>query len=155
MCPAPEHFHVRKSVCYSFITSGAFGCATAEVVAVVGPVQLFAQFWYHTNISGDQVLENIIGRPSTTVHHAINKRYLDKIFPQIALYGINSLVLSNKIKEVPLSIWRYRPVRHWNPVKGINFQHLWLLMQDAWQNRKLERKVYPLVPGARVTALLM
>ena len=33
-----------------------------------------------------------------------------------------------------------RPVRTWNPIK-INFQHVWLLMKDAWRTRSWKDKV--------------
>jgi sterol desaturase/sphingolipid hydroxylase (fatty acid hydroxylase superfamily) len=52
----------------------------SEVIAVVAPIQLFAQFWYHTrHIKKMGFLEKIIVTPSHhRVHHAINPEYLDK-----------------------------------------------------------------------------
>ncbi|HRF27542.1 MAG TPA: sterol desaturase family protein, partial [Ferruginibacter sp.] len=56
-----------------------------SVIAVVGPLHLFAQFWYHTRHIGKMgVLEKVIVTPSHhRVHHAINPEYLDKNYSQI------------------------------------------------------------------------
>src|ERR1700733_6636400 len=60
----------------------------SEVIATVGPLQLFAQFWYHTqHIKKMGFLEHIIVTPSHhRVHHAINKEYLDKNYGQIFIF---------------------------------------------------------------------
>jgi sterol desaturase/sphingolipid hydroxylase (fatty acid hydroxylase superfamily) len=106
-----------------------------SVIATVGPLQLFAQFWYHTqHINKMGFLEHIIVTPSHhRVHHAINKEYLDKNLSQIfivwdKLFG----TFQKELKEAPPVYGITRPVRTWNPIK-INFQHLWLLMKDAWR----------------------
>ena len=113
-----------------------------EVMAIVGPIQLFAQFWYHTqHINKMGFLENIIVTPSHhRVHHAINKEYLDKNLSQIfiiwdKLFG----TYQEELKEAPPVYGITRPVRTWNPIK-INFQHVWLLMQDAWRTKNLKDK---------------
>ena len=51
-----------------------------EVIAVLTPIHLFAQFWYHTKHIGKLgLLEYIIVTPSQhRVHHAINKEYNHK-----------------------------------------------------------------------------
>ncbi|HZI54935.1 MAG TPA: sterol desaturase family protein, partial [Chitinophagaceae bacterium] len=109
----------------------------AEVIAVVAPLHLFAQFWYHTrHINKMGFLEKIIVTPSHhRVHHAINKEYLDKNLSQIfivwdKLFG----TFQEELKEAPPVYGITRPVRTWNPVK-INFQHLWLLIKEAWRTR--------------------
>jgi sterol desaturase/sphingolipid hydroxylase (fatty acid hydroxylase superfamily) len=113
-----------------------------EVIATVGPLQLFAQFWYHTqHINKMGVLENIIVTPSHhRVHHAINKEYLDKNLSQIfivwdKLFG----TFQEELKEVPPVYGITRPAATWNPVK-INFQHLWLLIKDAWRTNNWKDK---------------
>ena len=113
-----------------------------EVIAIVGPVQLFAQFWYHTqHINKMGFLENIIVTPSHhRVHHAINKEYLDKNLSQIfiiwdKLFG----TYQEELKETPPVYGITRPVRTWNPIK-INFQHVWLLMKDAWRTNNWKDK---------------
>jgi alkylglycerol monooxygenase len=114
-----------------------------EVIATVGPIQLFAQFWYHTQHIGKMgFLEHIIVTPSHhRVHHAINKEYLDKNLSQIfiiwdKLFG----TFQKELKEVPPVYGITRPVSTWNPVK-INFQHLWLLIKDAWHTKSWKEKL--------------
>lgn len=126
---------------FLLIPAALLGVPT-EVIATVGPLQLFAQFWYHTqHINKMGFLERIIVTPSHhRVHHAINKEYLDKNLSQIfivwdKLFG----TFQEELKEVPPVYGITRPVRTWNPVK-INFQHLWLLMKDAWRTNSWKDK---------------
>jgi len=114
----------------------------AQVIAVVAPLHLFAQFWYHTrHINKMGFLENIIVTPSHhRVHHAINKEYLDKNLSQIfiiwdKLFG----TFQEELKEAPAVYGITRPVRTWNPIK-INFQHLWLMIKDAWRTQSWKDK---------------
>jgi sterol desaturase/sphingolipid hydroxylase (fatty acid hydroxylase superfamily) len=107
----------------------------AEVIATVGPLHLFAQFWYHTqHINKMGFLEKIIVTPSHhRVHHAINKEYLDKNLGQIFIFWDKLFgTYQEELKEAPPVYGITRPVRTWNPIR-INFQHLWLLMKDAWR----------------------
>jgi sterol desaturase/sphingolipid hydroxylase (fatty acid hydroxylase superfamily) len=114
----------------------------ASVIAVVAPLHLFAQFWYHTRHIGKMgFLEHIIVTPSHhRVHHAMNPEYMDKNFGQIfiiwdKLFG----TFQKELNDVPAVFGVTRPVRTWNPIK-INFQHLWLLMQDAWRTASWKDK---------------
>ena len=106
-----------------------------QVIATVAPLQLFAQFWYHTrHINKMGLLEKIIVTPSHhRVHHAVNPEYMDKNLSQIfiiwdKLFG----TFQEELKEVPPVYGISRPARTWNPIK-INFQHLWLMIKDAWR----------------------
>ena len=106
-----------------------------EVINIVGPLQLFAQFWYHTrHINRMGFLEKILVTPSHhRVHHAVNPEYMDKNLSQIfivwdKLFG----TFQEELKEVPPVYGITRPARTWNPIK-INFQHLWLMIKDAWR----------------------
>jgi sterol desaturase/sphingolipid hydroxylase (fatty acid hydroxylase superfamily) len=56
-----------------------------KVIAVLAPIHLFAQFWYHTQHIGKMGwLEYIIVTPSQhRVHHAINPEYIDKNLGQV------------------------------------------------------------------------
>ena len=126
---------------FLLIPAALFG-VPAEVIAVVAPLHLFAQFWYHTrHINKMGFLEKIIVTPSHhRVHHAINKEYLDKNLSQIfiiwdKLFG----TFQEELKEAPPVYGITRPVRTWNPVK-INFQHLWLMIKDAWRTRNWKDK---------------
>ncbi len=107
------------------------------VVATVAPLHLFAQFWYHTqHINRMGVLEKIIVTPSHhRVHHAINPEYIDKNYGQIFIFWDKWFGTYQEEKpEVPPVYGITRPVRTWNPIK-INFQHVWLLLKDAWRTR--------------------
>ncbi|MFI0491410.1 sterol desaturase family protein [Flavobacterium sp.] len=107
----------------------------ATVIAVTLPIQLFLQFWYHTrHINKMGVLEKILVTPSHhRVHHAINPEYMDKNHSQIfiiwdKLFG----TFQEELAEVPAVFGVTRPAQTWNPIR-INFQHLWLMITDAWR----------------------
>jgi len=115
----------------------------ATVIAIVAPLHLFAQFWYHTqHINKMGWLEKIIVTPSHhRVHHAINKEYIDKNYGQIFIFW--DKLFGSFQEELPGVQPVYgitRPVRTWNPVK-INFMHVWLLMKDAWYTRNWKDKL--------------
>lgn len=116
-----------------FLLPAALLGVPANIIAVVGPLHLFAQFWYHTQHIGKLgFLEYVIVTPSHhRVHHAINPIYLDKNYSQIFivwdfLFG----TFQAELKDVPPVYGVTRPVRTWNPIK-INFMHLVLLTKDA------------------------
>lgn len=106
-----------------------------NVIAVVLPLHLFAQFWYHTRHIGRLgFLEYIIVTPSHhRVHHAMNPEYLDKNYSQIFIIWDRIFGTFQEEKaEIPAVFGVTRPASTWNPFK-INFQHLWLMMKDAWR----------------------
>ena len=108
-----------------------------EVVAIVQPLHLFAQYWYHTRLIGKMgFLEKIIVTPSHhRVHHAINKEYLDKNLAQIFIVWDKWFgTFQEELEDVQPVYGVKRPVRTWNPII-INFTHLWLLVRDAWYTR--------------------
>lgn len=113
------------------------------VIATVAPLHLFAQFWYHTQHIGKMgFLEKIIVTPSHhRVHHAINPEYLDKNYSQIFIFWDKLFgTFQEELPHVKPVYGITRPVRTWNPIK-INFQHLWLLIQDAWRTRSWRDKL--------------
>ena len=115
----------------------------AQVIAVVAPLHLFAQFWYHTrHINKMGWLEHIIVTPSHhRVHHAINPQYMDKNYGQIFIFWDKWFgTFQEELKEVPPVYGVSRPVRTWNPIK-INFMHLWLLCKDAWHTKNWKDKL--------------
>ena len=129
---------------YAFllIPAAMFG-VPQQVIAVVAPLHLFAQFWYHTqHINRMGWLEYIIVTPAHhRVHHAINPEYLDKNYGQIFIFW--DRMFGTFQEETPAITAVYgvtRPVRTWNPIK-INFMHLWLLMQDAWHTQSWKDKL--------------
>jgi sterol desaturase/sphingolipid hydroxylase (fatty acid hydroxylase superfamily) len=114
----------------------------AKVVATVAPLQLFAQFWYHTrHINKMGFLEKIIVTPSHhRVHHAINKEYLDKNLGQIFIFWDKLFgTYQEELKDVTPVYGVTRPAQTWNPIK-INFQHLWLLIKDAWRTQSWKER---------------
>ena len=126
---------------FLLIPAALLGVPT-EVIATVGPLHLFAQFWYHTqHINKMGFLENIIVTPSHhRVHHAINKEYLDKNLSQIFIFWDKLFgTYQAEMKETPPVYGITRPVRTWNPIK-INFQHLWLMIKDAWRTKSWRDK---------------
>ena len=126
-----------------FLLPAAILGVPGQVIAIVAPLHLFAQFWYHTQHIGKMgFLENIIVTPSHhRVHHAINKEYMDKNYGQIfiiwdQLFG----TYQEELADVPAVYGITRPVRTWNPIK-INFMHLWLLIKDAWHAQHWKDKL--------------
>jgi len=108
-----------------------------NVIAILAPIHLFAQFWYHTQHIGKMGwLEYIIITPSQhRVHHAINPEYIDKNLGQIlCLWDRWFGTFQEELKGVPPQYGVLKPAATWNPVL-INFQHLWRLIKDAWRTR--------------------
>jgi alkylglycerol monooxygenase len=125
-----------------FLLPAALLGVPTMVIAVVAPLHLFAQFWYHTqHINKMGFLEKIIVTPSHhRVHHAINPEYLDKNYGQIfiiwdKLFGTYQEELADKPPVYGIT----RPVQTWNPIK-INFMHLGLLIKDAWLTKNWNDK---------------
>lgn len=107
----------------------------ANVIAVIVPIHLFLQFWYHTkHIKKMGVLEQIIVTPSHhRVHHAINPEYMDKNHGQIFIFWDKLFgTYQEELDHIPAVFGITRPAQTWNPFR-INFQHLWLLISDAWR----------------------
>ena len=108
-----------------------------DVIAILAPLHLFGQFWYHTQHIGKLGwLEYIIVTPSQhRVHHAINPIYIDKNLSAIfciwdRIFGTFQEELDNE----PPVYGVLKPVQSWNPL-WINFQHLWGLATDAWHTK--------------------
>ena len=115
----------------------------AKVIAIVAPLHLFAQFWYHTrHINRMGLLEYIIVTPSHhRVHHAINPIYLDKNFGQVFIFWDHWFgTYQEELKDTPCVYGVTRPVKTWNPIK-INFMHMWLLIKDAWRTKDWKAKL--------------
>jgi sterol desaturase/sphingolipid hydroxylase (fatty acid hydroxylase superfamily) len=126
-----------------FLLPAALLGVPAEVIAIVAPIQLFAQFWYHTrHINKMGFLEYIIVTPSHhRIHHAINPEYIDKNYSQIfiiwdKLFG----TFQAELTDIPAVYGITRPSQTWNPIK-INFQHAWLLIKDAWRAKNWKDKL--------------
>ncbi len=121
-----------------FIPAAILGVPEVTM-AIVVPIHLFMQFWYHTrHIDKMGILEYILVTPSHhRVHHALNKEYMDKNFSAIfivwdKLFG----TFQEELVEVKPVYGVSRPVKTWNPFK-INFMHLWVLLKDAFYSNSL------------------
>lgn len=126
-----------------FVFPLAFLGIPSSVFAVVAPIHLFAQFWYHTrhiNKMG-KVLEYVIVTPSHhRVHHAINDIYLDKNFAQIFIVWDRWFgTFQEELENEPCVYGVKRQVNTWNPII-INFQHAFLIWKDfiltkSWKDK--------------------
>jgi len=113
-----------------------------EVIAVVKPIQLFMQFWYHTRLIDKMgFLEHIIVTPSHhRVHHAINEEYIDKNFSQIFIVWDKWFgTFQEELKSIPPVYGIKKQANTWNPIL-INYQHFWRLAKDAWRTKSWYNK---------------
>ncbi|MGL6269425.1 MAG: sterol desaturase family protein, partial [Chitinophagaceae bacterium] len=141
-CALRQSISVFFRIFTFFLLPAAVLGVPQEVIAIVGPLHLFAQFWYHTRHIGNMgFLEKIIVTPSHhRVHHAINPIYLDKNYSQIFIFWDKIFgTYQEELKDVPPVYGITRPVQTWNPIK-INFQHIWLLIKDAWRAQNIKDK---------------
>lgn len=114
-----------------------------QVLAIVGPVHLFSQFWYHTRYIGRLgILEYILVTPSAhRVHHAMNDVYMDKNYS--AIFILWDRMFGTYQSELPAEPCVYgmrRPAQSWNPII-INFKHWYTLAKDAFYTQKWSDKV--------------
>ena len=114
-----------------------------KIIAILTPIHLFAQFWYHTKHIGKLgLLEYIIVTPSQhRVHHAINPEYIDKNLAAVfciwdRIFG----TFQEELDDVPPVFGVLKPAATWNPIL-INFQHLWRLIKDAWRTNSYYDKL--------------
>lgn len=126
-----------------FLLPAAIIGVPAEVIAVIAPIQLFAQFWYHTRLIGRMGwLEKFLVTPSHhRVHHAINPEYIDKNYGQIfivwdKLFG----TFQPEREDIPPVYGVKRPVHTWNPFL-ISIQHVWLILHDAFHTKSWKDKI--------------
>jgi len=110
----------------------------AMVIAIIAPLHLFLQYWYHTQLIGKMGwLEHVIVTPSHhRVHHAINPAYMDKNYGQVFIFWDKWFgTFQEELADTHPVYGVKRPVHTWNPFK-INFQHFWLMLTDAWRTRR-------------------
>jgi len=114
-----------------------------KVIAIVAPIQLFAQFWYHTRLIDKMGnLEKILVTPSHhRVHHAINDEYIDKNFSQIFIVWDKWFgTFQEELDDVPPVYGIKKPAKTWNPIL-INFQHAWIIAKDAYHTKSWKDKL--------------
>lgn len=142
-CALRQSISVFINIFSFFLIPAAIFGIKPEVIVMVAPLHLFAQFWYHTiYIDKMGFLEKILVTPSHhRVHHAINPEYLDKNHAQIFIFW--DKMFGTFQEELPNAKPVYgvtRPMSTWNPMK-INFKHLALLIHDAWRADNLKDKL--------------
>jgi sterol desaturase/sphingolipid hydroxylase (fatty acid hydroxylase superfamily) len=142
-CALRQSISVFFRIFTFFLLPAALLGVPGNVIAIVAPLHLFIQFWYHTQLIGKMgFLEKIIVTPSHhRVHHAINPEYIDKNYSQVfiiwdKLFG----TFQEEQDHIPPVYGITRPVATWNPVK-INFQHMFLLISDAWRTKNWNDKM--------------
>ena len=126
-----------------FMVPAALLGVPAKIFAVLGPIHLFLQFWYHTQLINKMGwLEYILVTPSHhRVHHAINPEYIDKNYSQIfiiwdKLFG----TFQPELEDVKPVYGTLAPSKTWNPIL-INFKHIWQLIKDAWRTVSFRDKL--------------
>jgi alkylglycerol monooxygenase len=115
----------------------------SKIVAVVAPLHLFAQFWYHTKLVNKMgFLEYVLVTPSHhRVHHAINREYLDKNFSEIFIVWDKWFgTFQEELPNVEPVYGTKSPVKTWNPIL-INFMHAWQIAKDAWHTERIQDKL--------------
>lgn len=142
-CALRQNISAVFSFIALFMIPAALVGVPGKVFALIAPIHLFAQFWYHTRLIDKMGwLEYILVTPSHhRVHHAINNEYLDKNYGQILiiwdkLFGS----FQPELESVPPVYGVKRPVKTWNPIL-INFQHIWLIIRDAWHAKSWWDKI--------------
>lgn len=141
-CALRQSISVVFRIFTIFLLPAALLGVPPMIVAVVAPLHLFAQFWYHTqHINKMGFLEKIIVTPSHhRVHHAINPEYLDKNYGQIFIFWDKWFgTYQEELTDKPPVYGITRPAQTWNPIK-INFMHLGLLIKDAWLTKSWNDK---------------
>ncbi len=123
---------------FLLLPAAIFG-VSLDVIIVLGVVMLFGGFWYHTQLIDKMgFLEKIIVTPSHhRIHHAINPIYIDRNFGGILivwdkLFG----TFQAELPDVKPVYGLTRPVNTYNPI-NINFQHITLLVKDAWHTSNI------------------
>lgn len=121
-----------------FLIPAAIVGVPFKVIAIISPIHLFLQFWYHTKHIGKMGwLEYIIVTPSQhRVHHAINPEYIDKNYSAIfCIWDRMFGTFQEELDDIPPVYGVLTPPRTWNPIK-INFQHVWKLTKDAFYTKR-------------------
>ena len=141
-CALRQNFSALFAVFTFLLLPAAILGVPPEIINIVAPLHLFAQFWYHTRLIGKMgVLESFIVTPSHhRVHHAINDIYLDKNYGQVFILWDKWFgTYQEELETEPPVYGVKRPVATWNALE-INFQHFWVLFKDAMQTKSWKDK---------------
>lgn len=142
-CALRQQISVLTNIYTVLLLPLAFIGIPGEVLALVAPIHLFSQFWYHTKyINRLGFLEHILVTPSHhRVHHAMNDIYMDKNYSQIFIVWDKWFgTFQEELETEPCVYGMRRPAQTWNPFI-INYKHLWQLMKDAWHTENVKDKL--------------
>ena len=126
-----------------FMIPGALIGVPASIFTVLGPIHLFMQLWYHTQLIGNLgLLEYVFVTPSHhRVHHAINDEYIDKNYGQILIVWDKIFgTFQAELKSVPPVYGTLNQANTWNPIL-INYKYFLHFVRDAWRTKKLIDKI--------------
>ena len=119
-------------------------CGIPVVVYVmVGVVQLFYQFWPHTQLIGKMgFLDRWVQTPSNhRVHHAQNDIYLDKNYVGVLMVWDHIFGTYQDELDAEPCIYGIRgQLFSWNPVWA-NWHYYWVMAKDCWHARSWLDKV--------------
>lgn len=124
-----------------------------SVFLMVGVVQLFYQFWPHTQLIGRMgILDRWVQTPSNhRVHHAQNTRYLDKNYVGVFLIWDHIFgTYQEELDDDPCIYGIRGQLKSWNPVWA-NLHYYWAMAKDSWRAASWKDKVYVWIapPGWR------
>ena len=122
---------------------GALLGIPASIFAIMGPIHLFMQLWYHTQLIGKMgILEYVFVTPSHhRVHHAINPEYIDKNYGQILIIWDKIFgTFQPELDHVKPVYGTLNQAKTWNPIL-INYKYLWQLIKDAWRTKRFIDKI--------------
>ncbi|MBS0581888.1 MAG: sterol desaturase family protein [Proteobacteria bacterium] len=118
-----------------------------EMFAVVGLIDLYYQYWIHTEHVGKLGwFDRVFASPSNhRVHHAVNDRYVDKNYGGLLivwdrLFG----TFVEEHDEDPTVFGTRAPLRSWNPLWA-NAEVYAAMLGDAWRARRWRDKAYILI----------
>mgnify|MGYP001166836191 CR=1 FL=1 len=140
---------LRQSISTTFTFSAIFMLPAALlgippiVFAILTPIHLYMQFWYHTQLINKMgVLEYILVTPSHhRVHHAINPEYIDRNYSQIFIFWDKLFgTFQPELENVKPVYGTLKPAGTWNPIL-INYKHMWQIIKDAWRTKRFIDKV--------------
>ena len=126
-----------------FMIPGALLGVPASIFAIMGPIHLFMQLWYHTQIIGKLgPLEYVFVTPSHhRVHHAINPEYIDKNYGQILIIWDKIFgTFQPELDSVKPVYGTLNQAKTWNPIL-INYKYVWGLIKDAWRTNNYIDKI--------------
>jgi len=113
------------------------------VYLMVGVVQLFYQFWPHTQLIGKMgFLDRWVQTPSNhRVHHAQNDIYLDKNYVGVFMIWDHIFgTYQDELDEEPCIYGIRGQLFSWNPVWA-NWHYYWAMAKDCWRTSNWFDKV--------------